>query len=114
VVLLALALGAAAGCGDDDVAPRDDSAQCNNSCTTYPQQWKTSCPGGERCIQFLNSCAQTVSLSYQIGCDADGKPGAPTCNCTQGPMLSMGQSAYWQITDVNDSSNCVPKISRRI
>ncbi|MGH7787211.1 MAG: hypothetical protein ACRERC_10125, partial [Candidatus Binatia bacterium] len=91
-VMLGVLLVAAVGCGSDD---SDDGtvpggAQCNNSCTTYPQYWLASCPAGERCIEFRNSCPNTVSLSYQIGCNANGQPGAPTCNCTQGPTLAMG------------------------
>lgn len=113
VIVGMLLVMAATGCGSDD---SDDGtvpggAQCNNTCTTYPQYWMTSCPAGQRCIQFLNSCPSTVSLSYQIGCNGDGMPGAPTCNCTQGPTLTNGQSAYWQIVDVNDTSSCTPPIS---
>jgi len=87
------------------------AATCNNTCTTYPQAWVTSCPAGQRCITFKNSCSFGVTLSYQIGCDANGQPGAPTCNCTKGPQIAAGGTAYWQITDINDSSKCVPKVS---
>lgn len=110
-LLLILVLTGFAGCGSDDDAASLGSSACNNTCMSYPQQWHTSCPSGQRCIEFLNSCPSAVTLSYQIGCDKDGNPGAPTCNCTLGPTIAMGQSAHWVITDVDDSSSCVPKIS---
>lgn len=111
-IAVAVVVIALMGCGGGGSSgPVPGAEQCNNSCTTYPQSWVSSCPAGERCIQFLNSCTQSVSLSYQIGCDANGEPGAPTCNCTQGPVLANGQSAYWVIVDANDASDCVPPIA---
>jgi len=85
--------------------------ECNNTCTAYPTYWKSACPPGERCINFTNNCLHDVSLYYQIGCNANGKPGAPTCNCTQGPNIAPGHSVYWQIVDANDSSACVPSVT---
>jgi len=85
--------------------------ECNNTCTAYPESWKSACPSGERCITFKNSCSQPISLYYQVGCNADGKPGAPTCDCTEGPMIEAGQSVYWQIVDANDPSTCVPMVT---
>jgi hypothetical protein len=84
---------------------------CNNTCTTYPEYWKSACPPGERCITFKNNCSQPVSLYYEIGCNANGIPGAPTCDCTEGPTIAAGQSVYWQIVDANDNSSCVPKVT---
>lgn len=115
LALIAAGLACATGCGNGDDDGADDQplggAQCNNTCTTYPQSWQTSCPAGERCIEFRNSCPTAVVLSYQIGCNGDGRPGAPTCNCTQGPTLQSQQRAHWQIVDVDDSSTCVPKVA---
>lgn len=108
IVLTAMLVGGCGGGGDDTIP---GAAQCDNTCTTYPQSWGSSCPAGQRCIEFRNSCAQSVTLSYQIGCNANGQPGAPTCNCTLGPTLGNGQSAFWTIVDVNDSSSCVPPVS---
>lgn len=62
---------------------------CNNTCTTYPEYWKSACPPGERCITFKNNCSQPVSLYYEIGCNANGIPGAPTCDCTEGPTILL-------------------------
>ena len=91
------------------IAPATAADSCNNTCTDYPAAWGTSCPEGQRCIAFKNSCSFAINLSYQIGCDADGNPGAPQCNCTDGPSIASGGTAYWTITDVDDSSSCVPK-----
>jgi hypothetical protein len=67
-----------------------------------------SCPDGERCITFKNSCKVPVALAYQIGCDGNGTPGAPQCNCsTTGPAIQPGSSAYWQIVDA-DYTSCLP------
>lgn len=119
-VLLALAVACS---GDDDgrdtgrgSGPPSEpgptaTPSCENTCTDYPSYWVATCPAGERCIEFRNSCEYEVALSYQIGCDENGQPGAPTCNCTTGPTLAKSQSAFWQIVDVDDSSSCDPKIS---
>jgi hypothetical protein len=73
----------------------------HNTCPDYAPSWVSSCPTGSRCITFKNSCAATVYLSYNIGCNSDGTQGAPQCSCTPGPVLVSGASAYWIIVDGN-------------
>jgi hypothetical protein len=83
--------------------------ECENTCTTYPQSWVGVCPDGKRCLEFKNSCSYAVKLGYSIGCDKNGKPGAPTCNCTVGPTIASGHSIFWQILDGDDPS-CKPNV----
>lgn len=85
------------------------ASDCNNSCNNYPQAWKSACPAGERCIEFKNSCAYDVTLSYQVGCNKNGQPGSDQCNCTLGPTVKAGSSHYWEITDADDA-NCNPAV----
>jgi len=54
-------------------------------------------------------CPNEVKLAYSIGCDKNGKPGVPTCNCTVGPTIAGGHSIYWPIVDGHDSS-CKPNV----
>ena len=77
-----------------------------NTCPDYAPYWSTTaCPAGSRCLEFVNNCTSTDTLSYQIGCNSDGSAGAPQCNCTQGPIMDAGTKAYWQIID-GDFPNC--------
>jgi hypothetical protein len=93
-------LGAAAAAGD--------CTQAKNVCPDYSPSWVAACPAGERCLQFTNASAtETVALSYQIGCNGDGTPGAPQCNCATGPALLPGASMYFTIVDANYTS-CLP------
>ncbi len=78
-----------------------------NTCPDYSGFWLSQCPAGSRCITFTNSCTDSVYLAYNIGCDGDGKGGAPQCACTTGPTLASGGSIYWQITD-GDYTSCLP------
>ena len=81
---------------------------CTNTCPDYSTSWATSCPEGQRCIAFVNSCADAVTLAYNVGCDGDGTAGAPQCACTQGPTLaSNGGTAYWPIVNGNYTT-CTP------
>jgi hypothetical protein len=89
------------------VVTAGDCTKAKNTCPDYSPAWGTACPAGQRCITFTNNCAQPVALAYQVGCDGDGKPGAPQCNCTNGPTLPAGGSATWTITDGNYTS-CLP------
>jgi len=89
-------------------APEEDCSTAKNTCADYSTYWKGACgdaPG--RCITFTNSCTVDVYLSYQIGCNGDGKPGATQCNCTTGPTLKAGASEYWQIINA-DYTSCLP------
>jgi hypothetical protein len=88
-------------------APEEDCTSAKNTCSDYSPYWMDACPEGERCIIFKNSCEQSVGLSYQIGCNGDGMPGAPQCNCADGPSIKPGASAYWQIVD-GDYTSCLP------
>lgn len=89
-------------------APQKGCAQAKNTCPDYSSAWvDTSCPDGSRCLTFVNNCADPVALAYQVGCDGNGKPGAPQCNCTSGPTIASGGKAYWQITD-GDYTSCLP------
>ncbi len=96
-----------AGSRTDATAPARSCLAAKNTCTDYSASWHTTCPTGARCIEFKNSCAYTVALAYNIGCDGDGKPGAPQCACTPGPKVVAGASSYWQIVDGNYTS-CLP------
>jgi len=87
--------------------PETDCSTATNTCTDYSVYWKASCPAGERCITFDNQCKEPVALSYQIGCNGDGTPGAPQCNCTDGSTLQTGDKTYFQITDAAYTS-CLP------
>ena len=80
---------------------------CTNNCPDYGPSWQTSCPPGERCIEVKNACTVDVGLTYNVGCDGDGTPGAPQCACTPGPTLAPGASTFWVIVDGNYSS-CDP------
>lgn len=77
-----------------------------NTCQDYSVYWKDSCASGERCIEFKNSCKDDLTLSYQVGCNADGTPGAPQCDCTQGPTIESGKVKYWQIVNGDYDPNC--------
>jgi hypothetical protein len=88
-------------------APEEDCSTTQNACDDYSPYWHTACPTGKRCITFKNSCEHSVGLAYQIGCNGDGKPGAPQCNCTDGPSIKSGASAYWEIVDA-DYTSCLP------
>jgi hypothetical protein len=83
-------------------------SDCNtkNKCEDYSIYWKDSCPLGERCIEFKNSCTKDITLSYQIGCNADGTRGAPQCDCTEGPTIKSGKFKYWQIVNGNYDPTC--------
>jgi hypothetical protein len=76
-----------------------------NTCQDYASSWVSACPAGSRCIEFKNSCADAVSLAYNVGCNSDGTAGSPQCACTPGLTLSTGTSAYWVIVDGAFSPN---------
>jgi hypothetical protein len=88
-------------------APQTDCSTAKNTCPDYSTAWVDACPKGERCIAFVNACPEPVALAYQVGCNGDGTPGAPQCNCTTGPTVAAGESTFWQITDANYAS-CLP------
>jgi len=76
-----------------------------NDCSSYTSAWVDDCPAGQRCITFVNQCTQPVSLAYQVGCNSNGTPGSPQCNCTVGPVLQAeGGRRSWVITDANYTS----------
>lgn len=85
----------------------EDCSKAKNTCADYSKYWKGDCADYGRCITFKNSCMEHIALSYQTGCDGDGKAGAPQCNCTSGPTLKPGESVYWQIIDA-DYTSCMP------
>ena len=85
------------------------ATSCEPTCNDYPQAWVSSCPDGERCIEFKNNCSYSVTLSYQVGCDKNGNPGSDQCNCTLGPTIAKSTSHFWKITDANDPT-CNPAI----
>jgi hypothetical protein len=77
---------------------------CTNRCPDYEKYWiDTSCPAGERCITFKNKCSQNIYLNYQVGCNSDGNPGSPQCDCTKGPLIPPKNNVYWQIVNGNYS-----------
>ena len=80
---------------------------CTNTCTDYTTSWHDTCPEGERCIEFKNSCDYDVQLAYQVGCNGDGTPGSPQCNCTPQGKLEQGKSLFWQIED-GIYADCTP------
>ena len=82
-------------------APAGTSAAggTTNTCPSYAPSWVAGCPVGSRCITFTNSCTGSVALNYQVGCNSDGTPGAPQCNCTTGPVLAPGGSESFVIVD---------------
>jgi hypothetical protein len=85
-----------------------DCTQAKNTCPDYAPSWVAACPAGERCLTFTNaSTTETVALSYQIGCDGNGEPGAPQCSCATGPVLAPGASQFFVIVDGNYAS-CLP------
>ena len=90
------------------VASTADCTQAKNTCPDYAPSWSGVCPAGSRCLQFTNaSPTETVALSYQIGCNGDGTKGAPQCDCTNGPVILPGGSAYFAIVD-GDYTSCLP------
>jgi len=88
-------------------ASAGDCTKAKNTCPTYAPSWASACPTGRRCITFVNACVEPVALAYQVGCDGDGKPGAPQCDCTTGPLLAPGRSTTWTIVDGGYTS-CLP------
>lgn len=84
-----------------------DCSKAKNVCPDYAPSWGTSCPVGERCITFQNACEASVALSYQVGCNGDGTPGAPQCNCSAGPVIPPDGSVTFTIVDANYKS-CLP------
>ena len=70
-----------------------------NTCPSYAPSWVGACPAGSRCIEFRNSCAEPVSLAYNVGCNSDGSAGSPQCACTPGATLAPTASVYWVIVD---------------
>lgn len=90
-----------------DLSATTDCTGAKNTCTDYAPYWQSSCPDGSRCIAFTNLCTETVALSYQVGCNGDGTPGAPQCDCTSGVKLTNGGHVFWEIVDGNYTS-CLP------
>jgi len=79
-----------------------------NVCPDYSVYWVEVCPESKRCLSFHNASeTETVSLSYQIGCNGDGTRGAPQCDCTAGPELKPGTDTFFVITD-GDYESCLP------
>ena len=70
-----------------------------NACPSYASSRVPVCPQGARCLSFQNSCADSVALNYQVGCNSDGTPGSPQCNCTTGPVLAPKGSVSFVIVD---------------
>jgi hypothetical protein len=89
------------------LAAAPDCGKAKNTCPQYAPSWVKRCPEGERCIAFENQCSTPVALAYQIGCNGDGTPGAPQCDCTEGPVLAVGETMRFQIADGNYTS-CLP------
>jgi hypothetical protein len=85
----------------------DDCSKAKNTCKDYSPAWVAACPAGERCITLVNQCADPVALAYQTGCNGNGTPGAPQCNCANGPVIPPGGSTFYQITDA-DYKSCLP------
>lgn len=75
------------------------AATMKNTCTDYTESWVKTCPEGSRCVTFTNACTYPVALTYSVGCDGTGKPGAPQCASTEGPKLATGASESWVIVD---------------
>ena len=91
-----------------EVKTGEDCHGAKNTCSDYASAWQKECPAGKRCVTFVNNCAAPVALAYQTGCDGDGTPGAPQCNCTTGPSIGAGGgSVTWTITD-GDYASCMP------
>lgn len=93
------------------IAPEEDCATAKNTCPDYSVYWHDACPQGARCLTVKNSCTYPVGLAYQVGCDGNGKPGAPQCSCSPVPgaggVLPVGMSAYWKIVD-GEYTPCLP------
>lgn len=70
-----------------------------NTCPNYAPSWVPACPAGARCIEFRNSCPETVSLAYNVGCNSDGSAGSPQCACTPGATLAPHASMFWVVVD---------------
>ena len=93
------------GCLVAEVAQVTDVAEIHvvgiteNTCPDYAPSWVSACPTGARCIEFKNSCAEAVSLAYNVGCNSDGSAGSPQCACTPGATLAPTASTYWVIVD---------------
>jgi hypothetical protein len=84
-----------------------DCTKAKNVCPDYSKSWVATCPEGERCLTFINSCTDAVAINYQVGCNGDGSKGAPQCDCTEGPVLAAGGKYYWHIVD-GDYESCLP------
>ena len=81
---------------------------CTDDCPDYTTAWAAACPVNDRCLTFHNSSlTETVYLAYQIGCNGDGTPGSPQCNCTTGPELLPNAIAVFVVLNGNYSS-CTP------
>jgi hypothetical protein len=90
------------------VTVEEEAPVCTNDCLDYTTSWVNDCPLGKRCLQVTNaSPTEVVFVSYQVGCNGDGTPGSPQCNCTSGPTLQPGGSSYFIITNGN-YTNCTP------
>lgn len=88
-------------------APEEDCGNAENTCTLYADSWQDVCPSGKRCLTFTNNCIEPVALSYQVGCNGKGEPGAPQCNCTDGPLLQpQGATTYTLVN--GDYTSCLP------
>lgn len=89
-------------------APATDAQPtCTNDCPDYTSFWQDTCPPGARCIEVRNNCTTPVGVTYNVGCNGDGKPGAPQCACTAGPTLAAGASTFWEIVN-GDFESCDP------
>lgn len=87
--------------------PEEDCTNAENTCELYQDSWMNVCPAGERCLSFFNHCTEPVALAYQVGCNGKGEPGAPQCDCTDGPLLSpQGLTTYTLVN--GDYTSCLP------
>lgn len=95
MIFLALSCSSVTAIVSEEATP-----SCTNACPDYSTSWSSVCPENSRCILFTNaSPTKTVYLSYQVGCDGDGSPGSPQCNCATGPVLEPGKSTYYHVVN---------------
>ena len=108
-MLFLVVAACALSCTNQVVVDVPVTGTCTNGCTDYSASWVTECPAGKRCLKVVNACANAMTLTYNVGCDGDGTPGAPQCACTGGPTLQPAGSVYWVIVNGDYSpGTCSP------